>query len=617
MASASSLSLSSSLLGSTRDSEDAYTSLGTEATEQQQSHKPDVSAFVRQHAKRLVCMSLLLIVIIVCFSVGVHQWTSRPTKAKPAPPPPAFASSSSAAPPPFTMNCSAGETPASCLRALLPQYGLDAYIIPSADSVRKQYVSGFNGSGDAVLIAQAGVKSRIFPPATQYPWARQLLNLSEWEYNNSASPSTSAGWLAANLPSGAVVGIDPNVVSASAFRSMQTLLDRAGISLSTVRRNLVDEVWGGAKPPTPSGAPVFVLGLQYTGESALSKMDRIRQAIRAQGCVAIYMTTLDDIAWTVNMRGDDIPYTPVFTSSLLIAQETAYLFIEPNKTASAEVTAYLASIPIQVHHPSAVANVLRTLNASLAPDARLWLTGILTQAMSEAVSPDVTYTGIGYPVTYMKALKNTVEMAGMRAAHLRDSAIFVQFFDWLETEVLQHQRPVDECSASDKILEMRRQLPLFVELSYPTIAGSGPNGAIIHYFPQRPDCAAVDAHHTLVLDSGAQYLDGTTDTTRTIHLGNGTLFERHTFTRVLQGAIDQMDSFWLNGAVPTDFLARQPLLRDGLTYGHGNQPRAGRDAVSARAHRRPLGGQHRHVGRARVLSLRRQQQRARAPVPRL
>jgi Xaa-Pro aminopeptidase len=206
-------------------------------------------------------------------------------------------------------------------------------------------------------------------------------------------------------------------------------------------------------------------------------------------------------------------------------------------------------------------------SGQLDSNHRLWLSYQTSYAIASVLEESYTRTS-NSPVSYMKAVKNEVEIAAMRRAHLKDSAAFVCFFDWLERQLSSGQA-VDECSAAAKIEEIRRSFPDFVELSYPTIAGSGPNGAIIHYEPTPPTCAAVTTEQMFLVDSGGQWLDGTTDTTRTVHLGNASLFERHTFTRVLQGAVEQMQQHWPFPSTPSDFLARQPLLRDGLSYGHG------------------------------------------------
>ena len=392
------------------------------------------------------------------------------------------------------------------------------------------------------------------------------LNLTEWSWNRPDDvPATQWQWINSTVPRHSYVGIDPTLISASTFRMQAAMLALNNITLVAVRQNLVDLIWTN-RPPAPA-TRIMHLPIVHTGEEMSSKLHRIRAAMEAQRAGALVLSALDSIAWVTNMRGNDIAYNPYFFSYLVITPHNATLYVNTNRTGtSTDVWTYLAANNVTVHPYHLFVEHLPTLNEQLTPMRRVWMSSA-TQAVYGGFAAANVYEATS-PVDYMKARKNPTEQACMRNAHLKDSAVFVRAWDWLEQQLASGATDITECTVADKFEALRHEYDGFVELSYETIAGSGANGAIVHYDPTGI-CSSVNSSAVLLVDSGGQYWNGTTDTTRTVHFGTPTRFERTAFTLVLAGHIDQIMNVWVNGTSPTDWSARQPLLRSGLTYGHG------------------------------------------------
>ena len=477
--------------------------------------------------------------------------------------------------------CANGTSPITCLRELyLPHYNLDAYVVPSTDAhnseyvaecdKRRQFLTSFSGSaGTAVVVTMPGVKNHLFTDSRYYIQADMQLNLTEWDWNRPTyAPATNSlvGWLNATVPRHAFVGIDPTLISAAQFRQQAAVLALNNITLVAVQQNLVDLIWKG-RPAAPA-TPIMRLGMEQTGEEMSSKLRRIRSAMAAQRAGVLVLSALDAIAWTTNMRAGDISYNPYFVSYLVVTPDAATLYVSANRTGTAaDVWTYLAANNVTVRPYHTFVEDLPAMDARLsASSSRVWMSSA-TQAVYGGFAGANVYEAAS-PVDYMKSRKNAVEQRCMRDAHIKDSAAFVRTWDWLERALAAGATDLTECSVADKIEAFRREYRGFVELSYETIAGSGANGAIVHYDPAGI-CSSVNSSAVLLVDSGGQWLNGTTDTTRTVHFGAPSHFERTAYTLVLMGHIDQILNVWPNGTSPTDWSARQPLLRAGLTYGHG------------------------------------------------
>ncbi|KAG2395139.1 uncharacterized protein HKW66_Vig0074850 [Vigna angularis] len=358
--------------------------------------------------------------------------------------------------------------------------------------------------------------------------------------------------------------------------------------------NLVDEIWKESRPKPPNN-PVRVHDLKYAGLDVASKLSSLRSELVNAGSSAIVISMLDEIAWLLNLRGNDIPHSPVVYAYLIVEIDGAKLFVDDSKVTE-EVRDHLKKADIQIGTYNSIISEIERLAAQ---GTALWLdTSSVNAAIVNAYgaacdryyrnrenkhktrtngfdgsieSSDVPFAVHKVsPVSISKAIKNESELEGMQNCHLRDAAALAQFWDWLETEITK-DRTLTEVEVSEKLLDFRSKQAGFLDTSFDTISGSGPNGAIIHYKPEPESCSFVDANKLFLLDSGAQYVDGTTDITRTVHFGKPTAREKECFTRVLQGhiALDQAVFPENTPGFVLDAFARSFLWRVGLDYRHG------------------------------------------------
>ena len=378
-------------------------------------------------------------------------------------------------------------------------------------------------------------------------------------------------------------------MSAALAQSLEASLSPKGISLAFPQGNLVDNVWGAARPPPPTG-PLRVLPLRVAGVSAEAKLAACRASLAASGADALAVAALDEVAWLLNLRGGDVACNPVFLAFMVIeAAGPATLFIDARKLPP-EVSTALAAAGVTVEHVSGDGDMcepwLARLSALSGAGQRVMMDEKrLNAAAARAVPPHlrVACPSGNSPLTDAKALKNTAEIAGMRAAHVRDGAALVEFMAWLFATVAGSEggaeglgRAVSEVEVDAVLTAFRRARSScegrrFVDVSFPTIAGADGNGAVVHHRAQAGACGLVGPSTMLLLDSGAQYEDGTTDVTRTVHLGEPTPLQREAATRVLQGHI-ALDRAVFPAGTPgcaLDALCRTALWRAGLDYGHG------------------------------------------------
>lgn len=326
--------------------------------------------------------------------------------------------------------------------------------------------------------------------------------------------------------------MDPNLLSARSWAPLANSLKNSGCTLTGIDENLIDLIWHD-QPAAPNNK-VIPLGLQYAGKTVGQKVKEIREKMVDTGCSIVVVTALDEIAWLFNLRGNDIEYNPVFFSYALITCKDVLLFIDEKKL-SDEIYQHFKTneINVVVKPYEAIKSVLKE-EASTC-DGKVWISLGSSQALTSTI-PDTKIHQEITPIALMKAIKNDVETKGMKECHIRDGLALCQYFAWLEREV-RESRHVDEISGADKLEEFRSKQDKFMGLSFSTISSSGPNGAIIHYHPMPETNRAITDKELYLCDSGAQYLDGTTDVTRTMHFGTPTDFEKTCFTRVLKGQI--------------------------------------------------------------------------------
>ncbi|OWK07428.1 XPNPEP1 [Cervus elaphus hippelaphus] len=385
---------------------------------------------------------------------------------------------------------------------------------------------------------------------------------------------TQEDWLVSVLPEGSRVGVDPLIIPTDYWKKMAKVLRSAGHHLIPVKDNLVDKIWTD-RPERPC-KPLITLGLDYTGISWKDKVADLRLKMAERNVVWFVVTALDEIAWLFNLRGSDVEHNPVFFSYAVLGLETIMLFIDGDRIDTPIVKEHLlldlgleAEYRIQVLPYKSILSELKILCASLSPREKVWVSDKASYAVSEAIPKDhrccMPYT----PICIAKAVKNSAESEGMRRAHIKDAVALCELFNWLEKEV--PKGGVTEISAANKAEEFRRQQADFVDLSFPTISSTGPNGAIIHYAPVPETNRTLSLDEVYLIDSGAQYKDGTTDVTRTMHFGTPTAYEKECFTYVLKGHIAVSAAVFPTGTKGhlLDSFARSALWDSGLDYLHG------------------------------------------------
>jgi len=443
---------------------------------------------------------------------------------------------------------------------------LAAYIVPSDDShmseyvssnfARRAFISGFTGSAGTAIVLQD--KALLWTDGRYFLQADTEMD-SNWTLMKAFMPGTPSEeeWLSANLTSPAKVGIDPTTCSIKKFKVLQKTLRGVGLELTPVTGNLIDQVWDNA-PAFPC-SPVSLHPVKFAGEDTNTKLAKLRHDLSDKKCSGIVLSALDDIAWLYNLRGNDVNYNPVFYSYAIVTMDSSTLFVDEAKC-SAEVKDYLASISTTVAPYDAV------FKATTALEGRVLLTLSGNAALGKCVDADRQVNAMS-PIHKYKAIKNDVELKGMRDCHVRDGAALCQYLHWLG----QQGAEIDEVDAADKAEYFRSQQDLYVSLSFDTISSVGANGAVIHYKPEKGACKQLDPQGMYLCDSGAQYYDGTTDVTRTVHLGTPTEHQIDMFTKVLQGHINLAKAIFPPGTKGTclDALARTPLWNVGLNYQHG------------------------------------------------
>ena len=457
------------------------------------------------------------------------------------------------------------------LRQCLREQSLSAFIIPSTDPHSGEYVpdhwktrewiSGFTGSAGTAVItldnAALWTDSRYFLQAADQLEGTGISLMKDRLPDTPSIPE----WLGRILSPGAVVGVDGWVNTIGETQALRDALTREGLSLRT-DFDPVGTLWNNR--PTLPDTPVTIHPLEYAGVACHEKVDAIRKKLVACGAEGILLSTLDDIAWTLNLRGSDVHCNPVFVSYLLLTVHKCILYVRPDKL-TPEVKTYLAQEGVDTEAYEDLTEDLHDY-----PYATLCLDpGRTNEAVRQAVNPLTRILLAESPVPLMKAVKNEAEIRGFHAAMLRDGVAMVKFLKWLEEAVPAGNET--EMSIDRKLYALRAEQPLFRGISFDTIAGYKEHGAIVHYEATPETDKPLAPEGLLLLDSGAQYADGTTDITRTIALGATTDDERRDYTLVLKGHIGLTRACFPQGTCGTqlDVLARETMWREGANFLHG------------------------------------------------
>ena len=465
----------------------------------------------------------------------------------------------------FDSPASAAQGPARLaqLRTELTKAGLAGYLIPRADAHqgeyvasrddRLQWVTGFTGSaGFCVVLPQV---AGVFIDGRYRTQVKLQVDLAH--FTPVPWPETKAGpWILDHLQAG-VIGFDPWLHTADEIEKIQTALQGSNVTLRATD-NLVDSIWPD-QPAAPQGK-VFVHPDTLAGETAIAKRARLAADLQAAGQEAAVVTLPDSICWLLNIRGADVPKNPVVQAFAILSHRGAVdLFIDPAKI-NAAVVAHLGA-DVHLHAPSAFIPALKALKGSVRVDKTT-----APLAVSDLVAQTVWGDD---PCRLPKACKNAGEIAGMREAHLRDGAAVVEFLAWLDAQT--PKGGLTEIAVVQALEGFRRATNALHDISFDTICGAGPNGAIMHYRVTDESNRAIGQNELLLVDSGGQYRDGTTDITRTIAVGDPGEEARACYTRVLQGVIAISRARWPRGLAGRDLdpLARQALWMAGQDFNHG------------------------------------------------
>ena len=459
----------------------------------------------------------------------------------------------------------------AALRAHIAQEQIQAFIIPSTDPHLSEYVaphwqsrewiSGFTGSAGTVVVTakDAGLwtDSRYFLQA-----ARQLEGTCITLYKEMLPETPNIPeFLSAHLQEGDCVGIDGKMFSAEEVEHLQKELKKSGIRIKSIA-DPIQLLWTD-RPAMPL-APAFVYDTKYAGMSFTEKLPAVRQAMEAAGADSLLLSALDEIAWLLNIRGNDVHCNPVVVSYLLIEKDKVNYFVQPQKV-TPELTEYFNVNGISVHPYEEIGDYLNSFNAH----SILMNPAKTNYAIYSAIRPGCLIINGASPVALLKAIRNKQEIVGIHAAMQRDGVALVKFLKWLDEAVPAGKET--EISVDKKLHTFRAAQPLYMGESFDTIAGYKEHGAIVHYEATPETDVTLKSEGFLLLDSGAQYLDGTTDITRTIALGPLTEEEKTDYTLILKGHIALAMAVFPEGTrgAQLDVLARMPIWKERMNYLHG------------------------------------------------
>ncbi|TMJ04905.1 MAG: aminopeptidase P family protein [Alphaproteobacteria bacterium] len=460
----------------------------------------------------------------------------------------------------------------AALRAELRRRGLDGFIVPRADRHQNEYVppseerlawlTGFTGSAGAAIVLID--RAAVFVDGRYQLQVRDQIDTALFAVEHLVENPPDK-WLEANLTAGARLGYDPWLHTADGAERLGKAAAAAGATLVPVETDPVDAVW--SDRPAPALGPVVVHELKFAGEPAAEKLARIRVELAKLKVDTLVVSDPHNVAWTFNIRGSDVAHTPLPLSFAAVPREgRAALYIDGRKLSN-EVRDYLETLA-DVREPAVFADNLKALGAA---GAKVRLdSATAADALARLIgNAGGTVTRATDPITAMKAVKNAAEIGGAHAAQLRDGAAIANFLAWFDRAA--PGGTLTEIDAVAALETFRRNTGLLKELSFPTISGSGPNGAIVHYRVTQKTNRKISPGDLFLVDSGAQYQDGTTDITRTIAVGTPTAEMRERFTRVLKGHIAIARAVFPDGATGAqlDSFARQSLWSAGIDFDHG------------------------------------------------
>jgi Xaa-Pro aminopeptidase len=459
------------------------------------------------------------------------------------------------------------------VREVLAQQGVHALLVPSSDPHLSEYLpghwqgrewlSGFTGSMGTLVVATD--RAALFADSRYWTQAEAELADSGIELVKIASGTSPAHieWLARNTPRGAVVAVDGQVLALSAAAALQEALDAAGVTLRT-DTDLLARAWPD-RPRLPA-QPVYAHTAPHAGQPRTERMSAVRQAMAAHGATHHFVSTVDDIAWITSLRGSDVPFNPVFLAHLLVDLTGAILFVGEGKV-GASLAAQLAADGLKLAGYEQAPAALARLGAG---DTLLVDPKRITYGLRLQVGTGCTVVQAINPSTLLKSRKGATEAAFVREAMAEDGAAMCEFYAWFESAMARGER-ITELTIDEHLSAARARRPGYVSLSFNTIAGFNPNGALPHYRATEEAHAVIQGDGLLLIDSGGQYLGGTTDITRVWPIGQVSPAMKRDYTLVLKGTMALSRARFPRGTPGPmlDSLARAPLWAEGLDYGHG------------------------------------------------
>ncbi len=458
----------------------------------------------------------------------------------------------------------------SALRKAMTKVGVNAYLIPSSDPHQSEYVadhwnsrewiSGFTGSAGIIVVTAEAAD--LWADSRYFLQADTELSGTGITLQKQVVPHAPEhlDWLSQHLPSNAVIGLDGKNFSIGQLQALKNKVGAKGITVNT-KHDLLAEIW--TDRPSLPNTPIFDHKEKFAGASRKDKIRAIQAKMEAYGATYHLMTTLDDIAWTFNIRGKDVAFNPVVIANAVIGKEISYLFIDPQKVPDTLRKAF-DKLAIVIKPYDGLDQFLKDL-----PTGKILIDPDKINAHLHSL---IDLEQILYAPTIaiqLKAIKNEVEIAHMKEVMVRDGIALTKFYRWLEKEL--KSRSVTECEVAEQLGYFRKAEGFYHGESFAAIVGYNGNGAIVHYRAMPETCATIEKSGVLLIDSGGQYEDGTTDITRTISLGRVTKEQKKCYTLVLKGHIAIATLVFPRGTkgIQMDAFARQALWRNHLDYGHG------------------------------------------------
>lgn len=460
------------------------------------------------------------------------------------------------------------------LREIMKKENIDYYVVPSGDFHQSEYVAehfksrayitGFTGSAGTALIGRE--KGILWTDGRYFIQAEQQLKDSGIELYKMRIPGwpTLHEWLMENMKSGETVSFDGRLFSANEYKEFKKIKDKKDINI-VMDKDLIEEIWNN-KPDLPK-EKAFLHDIKYCGKSAKEKIEEVRVEMKKMGAQSYIISSLDDIAWLYNIRGNDVKDTPVVLAYAIVNEEKATLYIDKNKLSN-EDQIKLNNEGIKIDEYSNIFEDVKDIKNSVILDPNK-VSGYIYTLINENVEviEELNIT------TKLKAIKNSIEIENLKRCQIKDGVAMVRFLKWLKENVGKEN--ITEVTVADKLLEFRSKGDLFVEESFGTIAGYKDHAAMMHYSATDESTYELKQEGILLVDSGGQYLDGTTDITRSFILGKLTDEEKKDFTLVLKSHINLMKAKFLKGTTGSnlDVLARTILWDEGMDYkcgtGHG------------------------------------------------